>query len=388
MIRTILLDLRASRLRVTLTALSMLLGVLAVVGVAVGGVIGRDAFVGQAEQESGRAVTFAQNFQVAANNVDRLPALASALGQRTVNSDTRTMVSVTGSTPVTLRSTPSALNIAWSSTDSGNFFRRPLLEGNSLYFGGRLPRGTTLNQPARTQLGIDVGGTFQVSCPGSGSRAVFTVSGIVDDGASDPNGYSALPQILDVCPAALVGANAEMRVQSATLAESAATGVMADSLHYTRFAPQGDVRRADTVDQLEKSIGILSTVFLVAGVALLLVSGIGILNVGLASVRERARELVVRRAMGASKGHIFIQVMGGAVVVGLGVGALGTVLAVAATYALPGLLSANASIVQAPDFPWWACAVALGAALLTTIAGNLAPAVKATRLPVASALRE
>jgi putative ABC transport system permease protein len=67
----------------------------------------------------------------------------------------------------------------------------------------------------------------------------------------------------------------------------------------------------------------------IAGVALL-VGGIGIMNIMLATVTERTREIGIRRAVGATRSHILLQfivetgvlsAMGGAIGVALGIGA-------------------------------------------------------------------
>ncbi len=102
---------------------------------------------------------------------------------------------------------------------------------------------------------------------------------------------------------------------------------------------------------------------------------------------ERARELVVRRAFGARRVDVFAQVIAGSAVVGVFVGLLAAGLAVVGTYiVLPAYIPAASAIVP-PTFPWSACAAGFGAAVATGILGGLVPAIRATRLPVARAMR-
>jgi putative ABC transport system permease protein len=65
----------------------------------------------------------------------------------------------------------------------------------------------------------------------------------------------------------------------------------------------------------------------IAGISLL-VGGIGIMNIMLASVLERTREIGTRRALGAQKSDIIMQFMFEAVLISLGGGMIGVVLGV------------------------------------------------------------
>ena len=68
--------------------------------------------------------------------------------------------------------------------------------------------------------------------------------------------------------------------------------------------------RVDRVGELRDSLSFMQAVFSAVAAAALLVSALGLLNIGLASIAERSRELVVRRALGAQRRHLFVQVMG------------------------------------------------------------------------------
>lgn len=71
----------------------------------------------------------------------------------------------------------------------------------------------------------------------------------------------------------------------------------------------------------------------IAGISLL-VGGIGIMNIMLASVLERTREIGTRRALGATRDDIIWQFMFEAVLISLGGGLLGVFLGIAMAYAI------------------------------------------------------
>jgi putative ABC transport system permease protein len=125
----------------------------------------------------------------------------------------------------------------------------------------------------------------------------------------------------------------------------------------------------------------LNALFLGLGAISLLVGAIGVANIMVISVLERRSEIGLRRALGATRGHIRLQFLSEAVglallggTVGVAVGALAT-----AVYA-----STKDWEIVVPTTAWaggFAAAVAIGA-----IAGLL-PAIRAARLSPTDALR-
>ena len=119
---------------------------------------------------------------------------------------------------------------------------------------------------------------------------------------------------------------------------------------------------------------------IVAGISLL-VGGIGVLNIMLASITERTREIGIRRALGATGLDITWQFLvetvtltsiGG--LLGVGLGLIGTQLLKRAT---------EWEAVVTP----WAVALSLGVSMLTGIAFGLYPARKAAKMEPIAALR-
>ena len=113
----------------------------------------------------------------------------------------------------------------------------------------------------------------------------------------------------------------------------------------------------------------------------LVVGGIGIMNIMLATVTERTREIGVRRALGAKKKDIVTQFLIETVVLSIGGGLIGVLLGVL----VPLLVSASTNMVTIIT-PWAVC-LAFGISGLTGIAFGIYPASQAAELDPIEALR-
>lgn len=113
----------------------------------------------------------------------------------------------------------------------------------------------------------------------------------------------------------------------------------------------------------------------------LLVGGIGIMNIMLASVSERTREIGIRRAVGATRKHIAAQFLTEAVILTSSGGVLGVVLGLAGVYLVSAFAGWQVAITA------WALLLPLAMSILAGLFFGLYPAVQAATMDPIDALR-
>ena len=113
----------------------------------------------------------------------------------------------------------------------------------------------------------------------------------------------------------------------------------------------------------------------------LLVGGIGIMNIMLASVTERTREIGIRRALGAKRRDIILQFLAETVILSAAGGILGVVLGIAIPH-LVTLFSGMPTIVTL-----WAPPLAFSISALVGVVFGIYPAIRAAQMDPVEALR-
>lgn len=159
----------------------------------------------------------------------------------------------------------------------------------------------------------------------------------------------------------------------------AVVGTLLDRLHggmrdFEIVVPEALLRHSRETQELFNLV-----MGLIAGISLL-VGGIGIMNIMLASVLEQTREIGIRRAVGARRADIRFQFL----VTAFSLAMIGGLLGVAIGLGIARVVAAYA------DWPTivttWSVALSLGVSVVVGVASGLYPAVRAARLDPIQAL--
>ncbi|MDP9175174.1 MAG: ABC transporter permease [Planctomycetota bacterium] len=129
--------------------------------------------------------------------------------------------------------------------------------------------------------------------------------------------------------------------------------------------------------------------FVIGGIASfsLIVGGIGIMNIMLATVTERTREVGIRRALGAKRRHITMQFLLETTLISLSGGLIGIGVGIAGAALLPKLVHLFSADVYPTQIAVWSILVSFIASGAIGIGFGIYPAILAARMNPIDALR-
>jgi putative ABC transport system permease protein len=139
--------------------------------------------------------------------------------------------------------------------------------------------------------------------------------------------------------------------------------------------------RHERLEQGAQEDMIYNITFMACGVIALLVGGIVITNIMLASFTERMREVGVRKALGATGWQVFVQFLIEAIVVTVCGGAAGLALGIVFTFGIMSVMQMDMTITASMVI------VSVASAAVVGFFFGLYPAVRASRLDPVVALR-
>lgn len=397
-LREALLDLRAHRVRSALAAMSLLVAILALVGVTTVGTVARDAFIARDEQLNGRMWTMAGSMDYGALTSERLAGVTESLEQRiTATGGVYALHAELVGRVATVHDSGGVVmyedaRIVLSAGRLDRVRRLPVLDGSWLPPTDKLfPGGVVLNQSASVLFG-GVGTMMQVSLVDSVLPHKQHVVGIVNDGRSEPRIYQSLHSALHLQPSIAdmnAGLAPELLVHYAGASEADSEEKIREVAAALRVPPDSvQIRPVSGLRSFLESLRLTQLGFAAVSVVTLVVAVIGLLNIGLATLRERVRELSLRRAIGATRTRVFALVLSSTLVLSL----LVAVVAIAVAYIgvqwwVPRLID-HGSALESPQFPWEAALYGGLAALAAGASGGLVPALAAARVDVIYVLRE
>lgn len=150
---------------------------------------------------------------------------------------------------------------------------------------------------------------------------------------------------------------------------------------------KGDVYGGEYYDGGQSSMNTIRTVIMVIGGIVILLGALGLLNVAIVTVRQRIREIGIRRAMGASAKRVFFAVFMESVVATFVAGVIGVGIAIIVIRLLPLDTLLGIYLQERPPFPM--SAAIDGIAISTGIGAlcGIIPALAAVRVKPIDAIR-
>ena len=158
-----------------------------------------------------------------------------------------------------------------------------------------------------------------------------------------------------------------------------ALAVLADRYPDEEFSA---VTQDQILGAVGRILGLLTSVLAAIAAISLLVGGVGVSNIMLVSVRERTREIGLRKAVGARQRDITLQFLLEAVLLTTIGGVVGILLGVGGALGLSALVEQLPAVVT-----WWSPAMAFAVSAAVGIFFGVVPARRAGRLDPVVALR-
>jgi putative ABC transport system permease protein len=126
---------------------------------------------------------------------------------------------------------------------------------------------------------------------------------------------------------------------------------------------------------------ILTAVLLMVATVTLAVGGVGIMNIMLATVRARIREIGIRKALGATYREIQLQFLAEAIIISLAGGIVGIIVGLTVP------LSIRFFTDYALPISGWSVAIALAAAMIVGVVFGTVPATRAAQMDPVESLK-
>ncbi|MDR2083273.1 MAG: hypothetical protein LBP35_06775 [Candidatus Ancillula trichonymphae] len=181
----------------------------------------------------------------------------------------------------------------------------------------------------------------------------FTIAGVVKDGHNQAMLYIPIKTLLVLAPGVLPStASYSLNVHADNANLLSLTALMKNALHNIGV-PEFDmgIRRFDQMDEAFSGLSNTITAFFYLSILILILSGFSILNVGLAIIRNKQKELSLRRAIEATRLFVFLLTLGSAVILGVIAVMLSILVTSIVTLEIPHFVLGADSLVTTIAFP-------------------------------------
>ncbi len=386
-------EVRVHRVRVVLSLVGVFLAVLALTTVTAVGAMGRQLVTEETERIGGRPATVL--VEIYPEGVERDRAVATAALDTFVDRhEVRWSTSGGWGTQAPVRFPGGTQLVQMTPVDPAyGLIHRVVVEDGRWFADDdvdRLAPPLVVNRAFADAVGpaADPGGLPAVVLGGVPPGTAVVV-GVVDDGQDYPSAFLLADHAERWLP---VGQDGSGVTRELWVPDDDADAVVSLAQAELTGAVPGtyvNAYRSDSAEGLQVLDLVLAYGVRGAGLFALLLGGLGVLNVGLVTVRQRVREIGVRRSFGATSARVFTAVLLESVVATTLAGAAAVVVSVGVVSNLPLELLGGygLSLSDVPPFPVRAAVEGLVAAVGVGALAGLVPAVVAVRARVVDAIR-
>lgn len=149
---------------------------------------------------------------------------------------------------------------------------------------------------------------------------------------------------------------------------------------------EANISGGEGFDMGQGSLQMVNNVIMGIGAIVILLGALGLLNVAIVTVRQRIREIGIRRAMGASAKRVFFAVFMESVVATFVAGVIGVGIAIVILRLLP-LEAMDIYLQDRPPFPFGAALAGVGISTSIGALCGIIPALAAVRVKPIDAIR-
>ncbi len=390
MLLAILKDLRMSKLKTFISGFSMFVGIIAVIASVMVGVLGREYLEAVNARISGWAPTYKVTLSLNGYNRYELLKLLDLLKENeAVEFTNDTSVTVARLSSNDLNADKSALysklmpvEIKVVSDNYDKIFN--LVSKKGSWFNSTYQLSALVNEAAASYWGSDY---LVFNTKNSLSLTPFRVRGIVSDGGTEPHIYVRASDLMMFADSLFSPTTISLYMHPSTsLSKENIHSRFQDLVTDTVRAKVDEVQRIDQQESYLSVIKMIEWSLMLSAILLLFVSILGQINIGLASLEQRTKELLIRRAIGASSRKISLEIFLSVIFVSVFV----SLISIAFSALLLSVIQRvvlNDGVIRQVNFPVEAAVVAIVAAIITGIISGSIPAVKAARLEPALVLR-
>jgi hypothetical protein len=233
-----------------------------------------------------------------------------------------------------------------------------------------------------------LGGVVRLSMADSGPTWAARVVGVVSDGHPAPRIYVSLPALAAKLPSIL----AALPPLTLLVRADAPPDLVREAIHAVArevhpMDGQADPMPVSQLDAIRLELAAQRSAFVAVGIITGSMCALGVFGIALSSIREKGRELAVRRALGTTRFRLFAVSIAAPTIVALFVGLVAVGLTAVTVTIVGPLFLAPGSPQDPPGLDLANIPIALGTAIGVSIVGGAAPAIIAARIDPGLLLR-